>query len=255
MNTRQPLCHLVMTLRFCVFQHPLRHTQGALAIRLGSVCALAWAAVLVLVWWACAATAAADFDKLLSTSVARWGNRMVAQVGSWRNVIRASSGAAELERLTRVNNYFNQLMRFGEDADIWGQLDYWATPMESLHRAAGDCEDFAIAKYYTLLQTGLAPEKLRLTYVRAKLSALQDPVPHMVLAYYELPTAEPLILDNLVGEISPASKRPDLTPVFTFNSAGIFNGSAGTTPLQAGGTSRYSKWEDLMRRARAEGFE
>jgi predicted transglutaminase-like cysteine proteinase len=127
--------------------------------------------------------------------------------------------------------------------------------MESLHRAAGDCEDFAIAKYYTLLQTGIPADKLRLTYVRAKLSDFQSPVPHMVLAYYEQPTAEPLILDNLVGDISPASKRTDLTPVFTFNSTGIFNGSAGTTPLQTGGTSRYSKWEDLMRRARAEGFE
>jgi len=197
----------------------------------------------------------ADYDKLLSTSVSRWGNRMVALVGNWRNVIRTSSASVEMERLIRVNNSFNQLMRFGEDTEIWGQLDYWATPMESLHRAAGDCEAFAIAKYYTLLQTGIPADKLRLTYVRAKLSAFQSPVPHMVLAYYEQPTAEPLILDNLVGDISPASKRTDLTPVFTFNSTGIFNGSAGTTPLQTGGTSRYSKWEDLMRRARAEGFE
>ena len=198
---------------------------------------------------------AADYDKLLSTSVARWGNRMVNQVGQWRNLIRISTPAPDLDRLTRVNNYFNQLMRFGEDSEIWGQADYWATPMESLHRAAGDCEDFAIAKYYTLLQTGVLPEKLRLTYVRAKLSDFRSPVPHMVLAYYEQPTAEPLILDNLMPEILPASRRGDLTPVFTFNSSGIFNGTAGTTPSQAGGTSRYSKWEDLMRRARAEGFE
>jgi hypothetical protein len=105
------------------------------------------------------------------------------------------------------------------------------------------------------LETGIPAEKLRLTYVRAKLSVFQSPVPHMVLAYYEQPTSEPLILDNLIAEISPASRRTDLTPVFTFNSLGIFNGSAGTTPMQAGGTSRYSKWTDLMRRARAEGFE
>jgi predicted transglutaminase-like cysteine proteinase len=232
-----------MNLRHCFFSLP----------RIKWHLVLVAAMVAALLTWS--AHGAADFDKLLSTSVARWGNRMVAQVSQWRNVIRNSNGTTELERLTRVNNYFNQLMRFGEDTDIWGQLDYWATPMESLHRAAGDCEDFAIAKYYTLLETGIPAEKLRLTYVRAKLSVFQSPVPHMVLAYYEQPTSEPLILDNLIAEISPASRRTDLTPVFTFNSLGIFNGSAGTTPMQAGGTSRYSKWTDLMRRARAEGFE
>jgi hypothetical protein len=38
-----------------------------------------------------------------------------------------------------------------------------------------------------------------------------------VLAYYALPEAEPLILDNLISELRPASRRPDLTPVFSFN--------------------------------------
>lgn len=208
-----------------------------------------------LVVWAWSAQGAADYDKLLSTSVARWGGRMHTQVGQWRSLIRASAAYSETEQLARVNGYFNQLMRFGEDSDVWGQSDYWATPMESLYRAAGDCEDFAIAKYYTLLQLGMAPDKLRLAYVRANLGFLQNAVPHMVLVYYAQPSAEPLILDNLVGEIQSASSRTDLTPVFTFNSMGIFNGTSGTTRAQAGGTGRYSKWEDLLRRARAEGFE
>ncbi len=198
---------------------------------------------------------AANFDKLLSTSLARWGNRMAVQVGQWRSMIQNAPPANDLEQVNRVNSYFNRLMRFGEDTEVWGQTDYWATPMESLWREAGDCEDFAIAKYFTLLQTGVSPDKLRLIYVRAKLSALQDAIPHMVLAYYPQPNAEPLILDNLVNEIQPASRRSDLTPVFSFNSQGVFNGSAGTSVLVSGGTGRYSKWEDLLRRARAEGFE
>jgi len=77
----------------------------------------------------------------------------------------------------------------------------------------------------------------------------------MVLAYYPSPTAEPLVLDNLDPAIRPASKRPDLTPVFSFNSQGIFAGVAGNAAASKGGSGRLSRWDDLMQRARAEGFE
>ena len=77
----------------------------------------------------------------------------------------------------------------------------------------------------------------------------------MVLAYYLQPDAEPLVLDNLIGEIRPASRRPDLVPVFSFNSDGVFAGVSGKESTPVGGTGRLSRWEDLLKRARAEGFE
>ena len=76
----------------------------------------------------------------------------------------------------------------------------------------------------------------------------------MVLAYYAQPEAEPLVLDNLINDIRPASRRPDLVPVFSFNSDGVFTGGAKETAPSAG-TGRLSRWEDLLKRARAEGFE
>src|SRR5690606_26911116 len=98
---------------------------------------------------------------------------------------------------------------------IWRQADYWATPLETLAKRAGDCEDFVIAKYFSLINIGVAPEKLRLIYVRARVGGMgsSQSIAHMVLGYYATPHADPLVLDNLVGTIAPASQRRDLSPV------------------------------------------
>ena len=75
----------------------------------------------------------------------------------------------------------------------------------------------------------------------------------MVLAYYAQPGAEPLILDNLIGEVRPASRRPDLTPVFSFNSEGLWQGAAGAAAGDP--TARLSRWREVLAKARAEGFQ
>jgi hypothetical protein len=73
-----------------------------------------------------------------------------------------------------------------------------------------------------------------------------------VLAYYAQPNAEPLVLDNLIGEIRPSSRRPDLAPVFSFNSEGLWQG----TGAQSAGdpVARLSRWREVLAKARAEGF-
>jgi predicted transglutaminase-like cysteine proteinase len=168
--------------------------------------------------------------------------------------VNSLSDVSDQERIKRVNSFINQQVLFGEDSAIWGQVDYWATPLETLGRSAGDCEDFAIAKYFTLLQVGVQPDKLRLIYVRAKTGTSDATQAHMVLAYYAAPDAEPLVMDNLISDIRPASRRPDLVPIFSFNGSGVFAGVSGSGTA-AGGTGRLSRWEDLLRRAKAEGFE
>jgi hypothetical protein len=62
-------------------------------------------------------------------------------------------------------------------------------------------------------------------------------------------------MDNLIADVRLASRRPDLVPVFSFNSTGVFTGIAGGAGSAAGGAGRLSRWEDLLRRAQAEGFE
>jgi predicted transglutaminase-like cysteine proteinase len=165
--------------------------------------------------------------------------------------------AAELDdeaRLAAINGFFNRRIVFAEDAEVWGEADHWASPVETLEKGRGDCEDYAIAKYFSLLATGMPAAKLRLVYVRAAIGGSGGLAQaHMVLAYYAQPAAEPLILDNLVGEVRPASRRPDLTPVFSFNSEGLWQ---GVGPTRAGDpVARLSRWREVLAKARAEGFQ
>lgn len=211
----------------------------------------------LMVWFAGMAHSGSDYDRLLASLTQRWGTGPVTKFNAWRALIVAAGAAQDTEKLKKANDFFNRQMQFGDDMVVWGQQDYWATPMESLGKGAGDCEDFAIAKYFTLREMGVAKEKLRLVYVRAK-TGTSDTAPtqaHMVLAYYPQPDAEPMVLDNLIGEIRPASRRPDLAPVFSFNSDGVFNGVSAKDSNPVAGVGRLSRWEDLLKRAYAEGFE
>jgi predicted transglutaminase-like cysteine proteinase len=176
----------------------------------------------------------------------------------WRQLLSdASEIAPPADKLRRVNEFFNRRIEFADDQEVWGQSDYWATPMETLAKGKGDCEDFTIAKYFTLLNAGVPNEQLRLVYVKARIGGPSSTLvqAHMVLAYYPAPDAEPLVLDNLITDIRPASRRPDLAPVFSFNSQGIWQGAGGNDPKGAGGIGRLSRWQDLLQRARQEGFD
>ncbi|TAN76386.1 MAG: transglutaminase [Gallionella sp.] len=173
----------------------------------------------------------------------------------WDGALTAFQGGVELQKLKEVNEYFNRKLRFDDDQNIWGRVDYWATPVEALVKGAGDCEDFAIAKYFSLKFSGVPVSKLRITYVKARIVRAEGNTTqaHMVLTYYPSPDAEPLVLDNLIGEIRPASRRDDLLPIFSFNSEGVW--AAGEGEPQPGGGRRLSKWNDLLEKMKSEGFE
>ncbi|WP_246483402.1 transglutaminase-like cysteine peptidase [Paenacidovorax monticola] len=183
-------------------------------------------ACVVLLPWALAAT---DLDKTQSLAQERYGSAAAETVAAWRRLINEGAHLSEPDKLARVNDFFNQRILFESDMTIWQQNDYWATPLETMGRGAGDCEDFSIAKYTTLLLMGVPNERLRLIYVRARIGGASSTKSeaHMVLGYYQQPTDEPQVLDNLIGSIRPASSRPDLTPVFSFNSSGLW--ASGTT--------------------------
>jgi predicted transglutaminase-like cysteine proteinase len=153
-------------------------------------------------------------------------------------------------RLEPINTWFNRSVIFRTDDAATGEADHWASPLETLQSGHGDCEDYAIAKYFSLIAVGTPVARLRLVYVRAQVAG-NDAQAHM-LAYYPQPNAEPLILDNLVTSVRPASRRPDLTPVFSFNSEGLWQG-VGT---QSAGDpqARLSRWRLVLSKARAEGF-
>ncbi|WP_246438978.1 transglutaminase-like cysteine peptidase [Teredinibacter franksiae] len=193
------------------------------------------------------------WDKLVDLAEQRYGTKGKHTVGQWRVLLEVNETAQETAKLMQVNDFFNQRVRFNSDIAIWGKKDYWATPLETMGTLQGDCEDFSIAKYVSLLKLGISVDKLRLVYVKAKLNTGRVQA-HMVLAYYAKPKAEPLILDNLSTLILPASKRPDLTPVFSFNSAGLWVGNS-TEPKVKKPQTRLSRWREVLTRMQLEGIQ
>jgi predicted transglutaminase-like cysteine proteinase len=193
-----------------------------------------------------------DFDRLQQVLLSRFGADRVPLLLDWQRMLGDGRQVVETEKLRRVNDFFNRRIAFDDDMSVWGQNDYWATPIETIGQGRGDCEDFSIAKYFSLLDLGIPVNKLRLVYVKAVQTGpagtfLQA---HMVLAYYATPTADPLVLDNLNPQILPASRRSDLSPIFSFNSAGLWQGTGNNASK-----SNLSRWQDLLSRARAEGFQ
>ncbi|WP_232803456.1 transglutaminase-like cysteine peptidase [Motilimonas sp. E26] len=166
--------------------------------------------------------------------------RAVKRVKAWRTLVDEQQSSSEQQKLAEVNAFFNQL-HFVDDIKLWGKADYWATPVEFLGVAGGDCEDFSIAKYFTLTELGVAEEKLRLVYVKA-LSLNQF---HMVVAYYPEPAAMPLILDNLDADIKPANQRKDLAPVYSFNGKNLWLMKEKGRGQLAGKASRLKSWNEL----------
>ena len=196
-----------------------------------------------------------DLDKMQNLALTRYGQQASDTVGEWRAAIDQARGMPDEQKIVLVNDFFNTRIRWMEDPQAWGEKDYWATPLEVMGHRKGDCEDFAIAKYATLLLAGMDIDKLRITYVKAKIGGPYSKVhaAHMVLAYYPTPGADPKILDNLVMQIQPASLRPDLTPVFGFNSNGLWVGGAAAPATKDPG-AKLSRWRDLLARAAAEGL-
>jgi predicted transglutaminase-like cysteine proteinase len=183
----------------------------------------------------------------------RLGPRALAAVPALQALVAQSAGLDEDAQLAAVNGFFNRRIVFRDDAEVWGQADHWASPLEALGKGYGDCEDYAIAKYFSLIALGAPVQRLRLVYVRAQIGGPGGvSQAHMVLAYYAQPGAEPLILDNLVTSVRPASRRPDLTPVFSFNSEGLWQGVG--TQSAGDAQSRLSRWREVLAKAQAEGF-
>jgi predicted transglutaminase-like cysteine proteinase len=162
---------------------------------------------------------------------------------NWQKLVREDRSTSDREKLEKVNDFFNQVA-FIDDVLLWKEEDYWATPVEFLVQNGGDCEDFSIAKYFTLKKMGIAEDKLNLTYVKAL--ALNQA--HMVVTYYATADAEPLVLDNLNPKILAASERRDLMPVFSFNGSGLWLAKERLRGRKVGSSERYIRWKDLLER-------
>ncbi len=174
----------------------------------------------------------------------KYGKEASLRVKQWQVLMQTAKGLSDQEKLKKVNDFFNYRIKFVDDLLLWNVADYWATPLEFLARGKGDCEDYSIAKYFTLKELGVSEKKMRITYVKA----LKLNQAHMVLTYYSSPRDIPVVLDNLITEIKLATKRTDLMPVYSFNGMGLWIAKARGNGKRVGNANKLNLWEELTQR-------
>lgn len=152
--------------------------------------------------------------------------------GGWSLFLRGLRGLDRWSLLVAVNSRINQA-RYIEDSVNWRTADYWATPFELLRRG-GDCEDYAVAKYFALRALGLRADEMRIAVVWDRgLHRF-----HAVLAVFF--DGRPVMLDNQRRTIGSAERPSVYAPLYSVNEEGWWlhqaPGGLPRTVLPAAGT-------------------
>lgn len=178
-----------------------------------------------------------------------YGAKARTRLVAWQELMQANGTVSDEVKRRAANDYFNEYPWLTDD-ELWGKADYWATPLEVIGVNGGDCEDYSISKYFTLLELNIPRERLLITYVRAP--ALKQT--HMVLAYYPSPDADPLILDNYNKTIMRGSERTDLIPVYSFNGDGLWLAVQRSLGRRVSDPSTLAQWRGLLKRMERQGL-
>ncbi len=127
----------------------------------------------------------------------------------WHAFLNTLKGKSRMEQLDAVNRYMNK-HKYITDLVNWNVADYWETPREFMVKD-GDCEDFAIAKFKSLLYLGIPNDEMRIVV----LQDLNLKVAHAVLAVYV--KDKPYILDNQAEQVILAKNIKHYMPIYSIN--------------------------------------
>ncbi len=128
---------------------------------------------------------------------------------TWDKLKEQTKGKSLLNQIKIVNTFWNQ-WPYRQDKDVYRKLDYWAAPYQ-FKKNSGDCEDYAIAKYYTLRELGFPMERLRVVVVKDTILNLA----HAILAVYLDDNV--YILDNLTRSVFPHTRFKNYIPQYSIN--------------------------------------
>ena len=131
-------------------------------------------------------------------------------------------------------------LAYARDIYLWGKDDYWATSLETLREMSGDCEDIAIAKFFSMLSRGVDVELLRLSYVYQR-----DQI-HMVLEYSV--GSKVYVLDNQQDSVYKSDQHYNSKVIASFNHQYLWVGGR----IVDSAIARLAKWNELLIRVPAE---
>lgn len=127
----------------------------------------------------------------------------------WIETINSLKNKKPKAKIDGVNQYLNKAP-YVTDMVNWQQKDYWAT-LNQFFNKDGDCEDYAIAKYYSLKELGFSPDQMRIVVVRDN----NLNIAHAVLAVYL--ENKIWILDNQISQVLEDNHIVHYTPLYSIN--------------------------------------
>lgn len=130
----------------------------------------------------------------------------------WEELIEGLKDKPKQVQLERINTYMN-LYRYILDPINWGVKDYWEIPKEFFGRF-GDCEDYAIVKYFSLRALGWKASDMKIVV----LQDLNLRVAHAILAVKF--NEKEVILDNQIGLVVDSKRIRHYRPIYAVNEQG-----------------------------------
>jgi len=124
----------------------------------------------------------------------------------WVAMIASSRDLDPRAQVEAVNSFVNR-WDYITDPINWGQDDFWTTPREFFDKA-GDCEDYAIAKFMSLRALGFPRDVVRVVAVRDLNLGVGHAVAIVMLE------GETLLLDNQIDRVVGTDTVHHYRPVF-----------------------------------------
>lgn len=97
----------------------------------------------------------------------KYGKKAKKRVQLWNQTMNSVKSKNIFYKLKEINDFWNKI-QYRKDSKVWQKKDYWASPFEFLAVGAGDSEDYAIAKYISLLNLGISDKKLKIIYIKTQ---------------------------------------------------------------------------------------
>jgi predicted transglutaminase-like cysteine proteinase len=186
-----------------------------------------------------------NFDKeKLNEFKNKYPKKSFTRLKAWNKMITKAKTSKTSKKIKYVNDFFNYI-KYSTDIRHWRKKDYWATPVEFMGTGAGDCEDYAIAKYFALIKVGVPAKKLKIAYVKLLGKKTKFEEAHMVLLYIYSPGKNPIVLDNVNKKLQFAKNRKDLKLIYSFNAEGLWR-AKNKGKLIKSGANKLSKWKQLI---------
>lgn len=163
-------------------------------------------------WLATRAEAEAE-QPMLSLCASTPASCVHPRLKAWAKMMSEAARHSAVAQLSFVSREINRIAVYESDAARFGMPDRWASPLTFL-TSSGDCEDYVIAKYWSLKMLGVAESAMRVVLVRDRITRLD----HAVLAVRI--GSERYILDNQTDRVAPDSAIDRYTALYSLASGG-----------------------------------